>query len=149
MKATVPELTAETEVRALLDSYLDAVRALDVDRIVAHYAPEIVAYDAIAQLEFVGVDAYRAHWKRCLDGCQSMVFEPQEPTIAAGEDLAYGYYLLRCGGVGPDGKEQLCWMRATFAARKRDGQWRFVHEHFSMPFDPMTNQVLGQLTPQR
>src|SRR5690606_7991831 len=87
MKAAVQELTAETEVRALLDSYLDAIRALDLDRIVAHYAPGIVAYDAIAQLEFVGVDSYRAHWKMCLECCQSMIFEPREPAVGASGDV--------------------------------------------------------------
>ena len=149
MKAAVQELTAETEVRALLDSYLDAIRALDLDRIVAHYAPEIVAYDAIAQLEFVGVDSYRAHWKMCLVCCQSMIFEPREPAVGACGDVAFGHYLMRCGGTGPDGREQVSWMRATFAARKHGVRWLFVHEHYSMPFDPMTNKVMGDLNPQR
>jgi ketosteroid isomerase-like protein len=137
------------EVRALLDSYIEAVCALDLDRIVAHYSPEIVAYDAIAQLEFVGIDEYREHWKHCLSCCENMLFEPRDPVIFASGNLAVGHYLLRCGGAGPDGEMQTGWMRATFAAQKRDGRWRFVHEHYSSPFDPMTNKMLTDLEPRR
>ena len=137
----------EAEVRALLDSYFDAVRASDLDRITAHYAPDIVAYDATMQLEFSGLQAYKAHWKTCLEMCQNMVFEPREPAIAASGDLAFGHSLVRCGGTGPDGKEQSGWVRLTFAARKAGGRWRIAHEHYSVPFDPMSGKALLELEP--
>lgn len=148
MKTAADVLSVKDEVHATLDRYLAAVRALDLEGIVAHYGPEIVAYDAIAQLEFKGIEAYKAHWKMCLEQCENMIFEPREPTIVVSGDLAFGFYLLRCGGSGPDGKEQTSWMRATFAATKRDGRWLFIHEHYSMPFDPMTSKVIGDLMPQ-
>ncbi len=148
MKSAIAEPTVHDDVRTMLDRYLQAVRQLDLEGITAHYASEIVAYDAIAQLEFRGIQAYAAHWKMCLEHCQAMLFEPREPTIMASGDLAVGFYLVKCGGVGPDGKEHVGWMRGTFAARRRDGRWLLVHEHYSSPFDPMTNQVLEGLEPQ-
>ena len=132
----------------MLDRYLDAVRRGDLAGLVSHYAPEIVAYDAISQLEFRGIPAYRAHWQSCLEHCQSMVFEPRTPTILTSGDLAVGFYLVKCGGVGPDGKAQTGWMRATFAARQREGRWQIVHEHYSTPFDPMTLKIVEGAEPQ-
>ena len=41
------------QVQALLDSWVQAVQAKDVARIVSHYAADVVAYDAILQLQFV------------------------------------------------------------------------------------------------
>lgn len=132
----------------MLDRYLQAVREGDLKSLLSHYAPDIVAYDAVAQLEFRGVEAYAAHWKMCLEHCESMLFEPRDPTIMESGNLGVGFYLVKCGGVGPDGKEHVGWMRATFAARKREGRWRIVHEHYSSPFDPMTSRILEGLEPQ-
>ena len=136
---------AEKEVRAVLDSYMDAIRATDVDRIVQHYAPDIVSYDAIAKLEFVGREAYTEHWRACMEMCEHMVFEPQPATIAASGDVAFAYSLARCGGIGPDGKEHMGWMRGTQALRKVNGRWLIVHEHYSAPFDPISMKILEDL----
>lgn len=147
MKATAQTSAEVEQVQALLDSYIDAVRALDLDRILACYAPDMVAYDAIAQLEFSGLETYRHHWKMCVDHCQNMIFEPREPVIYASGDVAFGHYLVHCGGTGPDGKECSGWMRATFGARKQNGRWQIVHEHYSAPFDPETNKILSDAKP--
>ena len=67
--------------------------------------------------------------------------------IAARDDLAFGHYLSRCGGTGPDGVEKVGWMRATVCCRKIDGRWLVVHEHFSAPFDMETSKALFDLEP--
>lgn len=139
----------ETEVHALLDSYFDAVRASDLDRITAHYAPDIIAYDAAWQLEFSGIAPYRAHWKTCLDMCRHTIFEPRAPVIAASGDVAFAHCLLHCGGVDPDGEEQSGWVRATYALRKRNARWFIVHEHYSVPFEPESGKALHALQPER
>ena len=60
---------SETEIRNTLEDWAEAVRARDVARIFANYAPDIVAFDAIAQLQFKGSDAYRKHWDTCMSMC--------------------------------------------------------------------------------
>jgi ketosteroid isomerase-like protein len=133
----------ETEIREELEDWERAVRAKDIARIVAHYAPDIVAFDAIAQLQFKGVDAYRKHWETCMTMCTGpMIFELHELKITAVENLAFVHALNRCGGTGPDGKEMSGWMRMTACYRKRLGEWRVVHEHFSAPFDMESDKVL-------
>ena len=133
----------ETELRSQLEDWAHAVRARDIDRIVAHYAPDIVAFDAIAQLQFKGADAYREDWETCLTMCSGpMVFELHELQGSAGDELAFVHGLNRCGGTGPDGKEMSGWMRMTACFRKQHGKWRVVHEHFSAPFDPQSDKAL-------
>lgn len=134
-------------VRALLDDWLKAANAGDLDAITACYAPDIVAYDAILQLQFKGVASYRAHWQECLSGCESMLFEMHDPEIAVDGDVAFVHYLARCGGTGPDGVEHTGWMRATVGCRRIGGQWLVTHEHFSAPFDPMSGKALFELQP--
>ncbi len=133
----------ETELREKMNDWADAVRARDIDRICANYAPDIVAFDAIAQLQFKGADAYRKHWETCMEMCAGpMIFELHELQITASDDLAFVHGLNRCGGTGPDGKEMSGWMRMTTCLRKQHGEWRVMHEHFSAPFDPESNKAL-------
>jgi uncharacterized protein (TIGR02246 family) len=140
--------TAEAEVRELVDSWLRAVRAHDVDGIVSHYAPDILSFDAISQLQFKGVDAYRKHWEACLSMCPGpMVFEIHDLNIAARNDVAFCHCLNRCGGTGEDGEEKVGWMRMTACFRKRNGKWMVVHEHFSAPFDMESGKALFDLQP--
>lgn len=133
----------ETEIRSELEDWACAVRAKDVARVFAHYAPDIVAFDAIAHLQFKGADAYRTHWETCMTMCSGpMIFELHDLRITAGEDLAFVHALNRCGGTGPDGKEMSGWMRMTACYRKQQDKWRVVHEHFSAPFDPQSDKIL-------
>jgi hypothetical protein len=39
--------TTQSEVRALLDSWSEAIRTKDIDRLMALYAPDIVYFDVV------------------------------------------------------------------------------------------------------
>ncbi|MGH8501891.1 MAG: YybH family protein [Gammaproteobacteria bacterium] len=140
--------TSETEVRALIDKWLSAVRANDVDGIASHYAPDILAFDAIAQLQFKGVDAYKKHWQACLAMCPGpMTFEIHDLKITAGDDVAFSHCLCWCGGTDENGEQKASWMRMTAGYRKADGKWKVAHEHFSAPFDMESGKALFGLQP--
>lgn len=139
---------AADEIRALIRDWIEAVRVGDLDRIMAHYAPGVVAYDAVLALEFKGVDAYREHFAKCLDMCPGEVLmEAHDVAVEAEGDLAVAYYLSRCGTVDEDGTEQSGWMRATVCCRRTDGAWKIVHEHYSAPFDPESGQAMMDAAP--
>lgn len=139
---------AGAEIRGLIEGWAKAVRASDIDAIMAAYAPDILSFDAIAQLQFTGAEAYRNHWEACLAMCSGpTTFEIHHLGLEASGDVAFGYYLLRCGGTGPDGKEQSGWMRATVCCRKTGGKWLVAHEHFSAPFEPSSGRAMLDLEP--
>jgi uncharacterized protein (TIGR02246 family) len=140
--------TDETvRIRALIEDWAEAVRASDLERIMAAYTPDILSFDAVAQLQFKGAEAYRRHWQACLGLCSGMIFEVHDLEIEAGDGVAFGHYLVRCGGTGPDGEEQVGWMRVTVCCRRSLGRWRVAHEHFSVPFDMASGKALLDLTP--
>lgn len=135
--------STEVELRHQLEDWAKAVRAKDIERIFSNYATDIVAFDAIAQLQFKGADAYRTHWETCMTMCPGpMIFELHDLRITAGEDVAFAHGLNRCGGTGPDGNDMSGWMRLTACFRKQHGKWLVVHEHFSAPFDPESDKAL-------
>jgi ketosteroid isomerase-like protein len=145
---TITPTDDEAQIRELLDDWAQAARTGDIDAIMAPYAPDVLSFDAIAQLQFKGVDAYRKHWQAYIAMCSGpMIFEIHDLSITAGDGVAFGHYLLRCGRIGEDGKEQAGWMRGTVCWSKRSGRWTVAHEHFSAPFDPQSGKAMLDLKP--
>lgn len=134
-------------IRQLIEDWRAAVRASDVPRIVSYYAEDIVAFDAILQLQFKGRDAYQKHWQACTEMCKGpMTFDIAELQIHADQQVAFAHYLCHCGGTGPDGKPHSSWMRVSAGYRKQGDDWKVIHEHFSAPFD-MDGKALFDLQP--
>jgi len=140
--------SAERDVRGVLNSWLQAVRASDADAIRKHYAEDIVAFDAVIQLQFKGRDAYMQHWSACLDMCPGpMLFEMDQTEVSANDGLGFSRSLLQCGYTDQDGTEKSSWMRVTTCYEKRDGRWLIVHEHFSAPFDCESGKAIFDAQP--
>jgi hypothetical protein len=52
------------EIRAWIDHWRKAVSAKDVDRLMELYTEDVVAYDVVPPLQYVGKAAYRADWQQ-------------------------------------------------------------------------------------
>ncbi|MEK1908469.1 MAG: nuclear transport factor 2 family protein [Pseudomonas sp.] len=148
MTATTASRESTSPLRDLLDSWVKANLAKDLDAIVSHYSADVLAFDAVMQLQFKGRDAYRAHWKVCLEMCAGpTTFEVNELEQEASGELGFGHFLCYCAGTDAEGKSQGCWLRVSQGYRREGGRWRIAHEHFSVPFDPESGQALFELKP--
>ncbi|HTH44099.1 MAG TPA: nuclear transport factor 2 family protein [Oxalicibacterium sp.] len=142
------EPEAQAAVHRAIDSWQQAATAGDLQRIMTHYAPDVLAFDAVSQLQFKGVEAYRAHWAACLEMCKGpMIFEIHELALTVRGDVSFAHYLTRCGGTAEDGQQKTSWMRATVCHRLIGGAWLIVHEHFSVPFDMQSGKAIFDLEP--
>lgn len=140
----------EQAIRDLLESWRQAAVARDVPRVVSHYTSDIVAFDAVKQLQFIGADAYGKHWTECMALCNSpgeTVFDMDQIKVVAEDRIAYVHYLIRCGHRADDGQEQCSWMRVTTGLRRTEDGWKIAHEHFSAPFDMESGKALFDLKP--
>jgi len=144
MPMNTATVTAEAEIRAQVDNWLHAVLAMDIAGIVSHYAPDILAFDAVSQLPLQGVDVYSKHWHACLAMCcpDTMIVERHDVHVAAGDDVAFATARTRCGGTGKNGKAKAEWLRMTAGDRTTHGKWMVVPEHCSAPFAMETLKVL-------
>ena len=148
MTAKRTEANIEAEVRGVLDGWAAATRAKDIDGIMSRYAPDVLAFDCHSALQFKGAAAVRRHLAACLPAMRGpMIFEMHDLDVAAGDDMAFGHCVARCGGTGPDGKEHSAWLRITVCLRRMDGRWLIVHDHCSAPFDAPTGRALLDLAP--
>jgi ketosteroid isomerase-like protein len=70
-----------------------------------------------------------------------------ELEIHAGDNVAFCSFLYHVGGTLSSGDAVSMWVRATLGLRRIDGDWRIVHDHESVPWDPQTGQGVIDLSP--
>jgi ketosteroid isomerase-like protein len=151
--ATATITQAETQIRGLVDNYIKAVRARDLDGIVRDYAPDTVFFDAIPPLKLSGAAAYRKNWQDCFAMMDGPVgFDVTQLEVHASEDVAYAHMINHLSGtVKPEGKmkdnRMDFWFRATIGFRKIGSAWKVTHEHASVPFNPENNTAATDLKP--
>lgn len=122
-------------VRELIVRWAGAIRACDLESVLADHDPDIVMFDVPPPYDGVrGIEAYRAAWPPFFEWLrQGAEFEIVELDVTTGTDVAFAYALLRCGkpedfAAKPDNR-----LRITVGLRKRNGRWVVTHEHHSFP----------------
>ncbi|BAP44087.1 nuclear transport factor 2 family protein [Pseudomonas sp. LJDD11] len=136
------------QIRTLLENWSLAVRNKDLDAIMAAYHPDVVAFDAIIELQFKGRDAYSKHWAHCLNLCPGeMLFEQRDLVVQGAGNVAFAHWLNHCGATDANGVIQGSWMRGSAGYLRTPDGWKIVHEHFSAPFDMASGKALFDLQP--
>lgn len=145
MQTNTRDNSDHAALRAVLDQWTTASQGRDLDAVMACYASDVVAYDAIQALQFTGREAYRAHWRMCLDMCPAgLSFHLRDLVTHAEGDVGYAHGLLACSD-GVSGRD--FWSRLSTVFRRDAGRWLIVHEHISFPFDPQTSKAMMHLQP--
>lgn len=132
--------TAETEIKAIFQSSLRAIKARDVERSVADYADDVVRFDVGAPpIAQKGVDAVRKRNKEWFDGWSSSIdIDVHELAITASDTVGFARSLQHVKGTIKSGTQVDMWVRCTLGFEKRNGAWKLVHEHVSSPLDMTT-----------
>ncbi len=80
-------------------------------------------------------------WTQCLPYFpQEFKSERKHLTLHVSGDVAFMHCMHH---LVTDDDHPGCqtWLRVTVGYRKIDGQWLAIHEHVSLPYNPMTGQV--------
>ncbi|MBO0747360.1 MAG: nuclear transport factor 2 family protein [Acidimicrobiaceae bacterium] len=124
----------DSHIEALLDIRLEASQAKDVDRLMSLYSPDIVYFDVVQPLQFVGSDDVRRNFQRWFDEYEGGIsLETHELSIATSADVAFAHMLHLDSGTRKNGPSGGIWVRSTVCCRRADRQWLVTHEHISMP----------------
>ncbi len=134
MSASDNRAADEAAIRKLVEDWARAVRAKDLEGILANHSPEILMFDVPPPLASKGIDAYRKTWDLFFSWSDDpVVFDFNEMAITAGNDVAYLTALMRCAGGETNGERIKLEFRLTIGLRKINGQWIVMHEHHSIP----------------
>ena len=123
----------ESQVRQLVESWAAAVRNRDVAGIMTHHSPDVVMYDVPLPFQSIGIDAYRKTWDTFFAYTKPGVFDIQQLTVVAGNDVAFCYAAMKCADKSGGGEYFELDFRLTIGLQKVDDQWMIVHEHHSIP----------------
>ena len=137
----------EVDIRQRIEAGVAAVRAKDLEGVMALYAPDVVSFDigspasvCRSRGEAEGLRG-RAMYQRPLG------YEVRDLTITVGDDVAFGHSVNRISGVLKNGDKTDFWVRWTACFRKIERNWLIVHDQVSVPVDPQTRTALLNLGP--
>lgn len=138
----------EAAIRALIEKYVTAIRASDIEGVLSVYAPDFVAFDVIPPLEYVGAQAYRKPWQEFFNLYQSPIgYEVRDLSIAAGDDVAFSHSLVHLDATMKNGRKTNMWLRWTAGYRKVNGKWLISHVQVSVPVDLASGNAKLDLKP--
>lgn len=123
----------ETQIRALVEKWASAVRAKDMDGVLASHADDIVMFDVPMPLQSKGMKEYKKTWELFFDHSPGDPgsFDVTELRVVASESVAYCHALVKIF----DSK-----VRVTIGLRKERGRWLIAHEHHSYPIELNSGQ---------
>ncbi len=131
---TTEQRASEAEIRELIERWSAAVRAGDLEGVLADHADDVQMFDVPPPNELRGIEAYRNSWPPFFEWLtRGAVFEIVSLEVTAGADVAFATALLRCGTEEELRKDPDNRLRLTVGLRKEDGRWVVAHEHHSFP----------------
>lgn len=145
--------SSEAQIKKLVDEFHQAILDQNVDKVMSFYADDVVAFDAMGPLEYIGKEAYRQSWEEAFSHTaeknkNDSGYDIHQLKIVADENVAFAFSLNHCYGPQSDGTEMDMWMRATQGFKKINGKWLIFHEQYSVPTDFETGKALLSLKPE-
>jgi uncharacterized protein (TIGR02246 family) len=146
--ATVGDPAVAQEIRGWIDHWTKAVSAKDIDRVMELYTDDVVAYDVVPPLQYVGKAAYRADWQQFFAQYESdLHVETRDLHVGASGEFGYATGLQMISGTLKHGQKSGMWIRFTSLYRKVKGKWLDFHDHVSVPVDIQSGKALLDLKP--
>lgn len=120
------ESTDETQIRVLVNQWATAVRAKDLDGVIANHADDVVMFDVPMPLLSRGLEEYSKTWELFFANSPggSGSFDVTDLHVFASGTVGYCHAILRILNSKA---------RLTLGLRKENGQWLIAHEHHSYP----------------
>ena len=134
MSASSTRTVNEAAIRELVESWARAVRAKDLDGILANHSTDMLMFEVPPPLQSKGIEAYKKTWELFFSWSNDpVVFDIKDMNIIAGSDVAFVAALVRCAGTEKNGERIELEFRLTIGLRRIGDQWIVLHEHHSIP----------------
>ena len=139
---------AESALRQLIAERVAAVEAKDPTPLASRHSSDVVIFDVLPPLMSRGSSAVIKKTQQWFDGYAGKIgYDVEYLDIRANDHLGFCSFVYHVSGTLQSGDEVDMWVRATVCCERVDGQWRIVHDHESVPFDPDTGQAQIGLKP--
>ena len=138
----------EAEIQRVLEGGVEAIRDKNIEGVMSLYAQEVVSFDIVPPLRYLGADAFRKCWEEVFFVYQGPIdYEMHDLSITVGDDVAFTHSLNRISGTMNNEQKTALWLRWTACFRKINGTWLIVHHQNSVPVDLQTGRAVLSLKP--
>jgi uncharacterized protein (TIGR02246 family) len=142
------ENTGENEIRGWIDRWTKAFSAKDVDSVMELYTEDVVAYDIVPPLQYIGKPAYRADYQQFFSQYDdNLRVELRDLHVGTSGEIGYATGLEMISGTLKRGQKSNIWVRFTSLFRKVNGKWLDFHDHVSVPVEIESAKALLELKP--
>jgi len=138
----------EAGIQGLLDDWTRSIRDKNIEGVMSIYAQEVVSFDLVPPLRYMGADEFRKAWEEVFLVYQGPIdYEIHDVNITVGDDVAFTHSLNRISGTMNTGQKTDLWVRWTACFRKINGKWLIVHHQVSVPVDLENGKAALSLKP--
>ena len=130
-----------------METVSEGVRDRDMEAILSAYADDAVIYDVRDHL-MEDKEGLRRSWAECFDSSTRFEYKIKDFKLEIDDNVAFSFCLSHCLGLTNEGQNIDLWLRVSTCYAKRNGKWRVVHEHVSVPGDFSTGKILQDLKPE-
>ncbi|MFB9994042.1 YybH family protein [Deinococcus oregonensis] len=138
---------AQFDPQQVLDTYIAAVLAKDVEAFVALYDDQVCVFDMWGEWAYQGAEAWRGMvtgWFGSL-GTERVQVEMQDVQTVLTDQLALIHASVSYSGLSAEGvKLRSMHNRLTLVCQPTNGGWKIIHEHSSSPVDLATSKMILQ-----
>src|SRR5260370_8102025 len=104
----------ETAIKRVIEGGVNVVRKQDIGGVMSLCAPEVVSFDLVPPLRYVGADAFRNVWEEVFSSFQGPIgYEIHDLNITVGDDVAFAHSLNRLSGTMNNGQKTNLLFRST------------------------------------
>lgn len=140
--------SVQAELARFLNDQREAMQAKDIDRLMSHYSRDVVYFDVVPPLQFVGTFALRTRFTQWFESWEGPIaIEIRDLRIVASGDIAFAFRFSRAVGTLKGGPQVGSWVRATSCCERSGHGWLIAHEHVSWPVDLTTGHGVMNLVP--
>jgi ketosteroid isomerase-like protein len=130
----VPVAADEAAILVVVENLRQANHEKDAARFAEQFTADAAIFNLAPPLTHHGVDvAEKQAW---MDSWSTPVeLDARDFKVTVKGDFAFCFGFLRLNASRPGMEKPVdFWMRETLCLERRDGAWRIVHEHTSVPF---------------
>lgn len=124
----------DIDVKHVFDRYVAAVKASDLNALMALYTDDVHIFDMMEPFERHGIEAWRemaGAWLGEKGATQDCLIE--DLNVIESGDIAVARAAVRYGVTMADGTHHTMWNRGTWTLQRIDSDWKIIHEHTSVP----------------
>ncbi|HLZ86306.1 MAG TPA: nuclear transport factor 2 family protein [Puia sp.] len=136
-----------SEIRVMTDAFAATIYEKDLEGFLSLFDSGVNVFDMWEQWSYEGLAAWREMVKGWFAGlgAERDVVSFEEVQIQEAGDMGFLTAIVRFAAVSAEGKElRFLQERLTWVLRRKDGGWKIVHQHTSVPLDGGTMKGILQ-----